>query len=366
MKLVFLGSASCFPTPTRGVSCTALQLDTGQVWLVDCGEGSQIQLQKSCIKPGKITKIFITHLHGDHLFGLPGLLCSLGNGVDPGNAEKTVIEVYGPVGIRRFISTTLGLSRSPLIYRISVIELVPRDDQYPADWQNWPVKHDLDSDQVLPQEVSWRQVEYSPSEKCWPLIQTPSWTVRAAALKHRIPSFGFQFKEASSAGQLEGKKLLDLGIKPGPIYGKLKAGNIVIFEGQTLNPKDFLGPDIPGREILIFGDTCDSDEILEISESPDAFVHEATMEESLREKCIEFGHSTPGMAAEVALKANSSKLVLFHLSPRYKPVGTELKEGDYSACTLLNEARDYLRSKGSEMEVVVAEDFMELEVPRRK
>ena len=149
MKLHFLGTASCFPTPVRNVSCTCLQLSDGQVWMFDCGECTQVQVQKSKLKFGKISKIFITHLHGDHLFGLPGLLCSLGNGLDPELASKKVVDIYGPIGIKKYLITCLELSRSMPIFHCNVHELIPEADQYPSDWDEWKVKNDYDEDTVL-------------------------------------------------------------------------------------------------------------------------------------------------------------------------------------------------------------------------
>jgi len=365
MKIVFLGTASCFPTPSRGVSCTALQHDDGQVWLFDCGEASQVQIQKSCIKPGKITKIFISHLHGDHIFGLPGLLCSMGNGMDPGVAANTIIELYGPHGIRKFVTTSLGLARSPLVFKLSVIELVPRPDQYPSNWADWPVDHEVQDQFKLPTECEYRRVECSKEEKCWNLFSKNGMTVKAAALVHRIPSFGFHIQEADGPGSLDAVKLQAVGIKPGPIYGKLKAGKTVEFEGNTLRPEDFLGPNIPGREIVIHGDTSNSDQMLGLTKCPDVFVHEATMENSLKEKSIEFGHSTPEMAADVALRAGAKKLVIFHLSPRYRPIGEAIKKDDCSASTILEEAKSYVSKQKSSMEVDVAHDFMEVEISKR-
>ncbi len=87
---------------------------TGDVWLFDCGEGSQVQIQRSPIKPGRVTRVFISHLHGDHVFGLPGLLCTLGNG---DITEDKVIDLYGPLGIKKMVTTALELSQSPLPYR---------------------------------------------------------------------------------------------------------------------------------------------------------------------------------------------------------------------------------------------------------
>ena len=161
MKFTYLGTASCFPTPTRSVSCTALQLPDGQVWIFDCGECSQVQLQKSNLKPGKISKIFITHLHGDHLFGLPGLLCTLGNAINPD--DEKILDIYGPRGLRKFITTALELARSPLAYSFNIHELMPDDDQYPPDWNEWPVEHDCQP--LKPLERNFVQIEKTLNEE---------------------------------------------------------------------------------------------------------------------------------------------------------------------------------------------------------
>ncbi len=152
MELTFLGTASNNPSPVRGVSCTCFRYE-GEAWLFDAGEGTQIQLMKSTIKPGRITKVFITHLHGDHIFGLPGLMCTVGANV----IENKKLELYGPVGLRRYIRTCLELSRSFVTYSYVVHELVPLEEQIPTEVMNWKVV-ETDDSYLHPSETLGTQI----------------------------------------------------------------------------------------------------------------------------------------------------------------------------------------------------------------
>ena len=192
--------------------------------------------------------------------------------------------------------------------------------------------------------------------------------VQAAALTHRIPSFGFLITEAAGPGKLDSDKLLEVGIKPGPIYGKLKAGLTVEWEGNILRPEDFLGPEVAGRRLAILGDTKDSSRLSALvgEEGVDLICHEATMEEANKEKALQFGHSTPAMAVQVAAECKALHLVLFHLSARYKPLSLCSAEDPESASIIGKEAEEEIsRLKIPEMRITVAEDFTEVLVPKK-
>ncbi|TRY61739.1 hypothetical protein TCAL_09257 [Tigriopus californicus] len=364
MNIVFLGTASCFPTPSRGVSCTALQLEEGHVWLFDCGEGTQIQIQKSRIRPGKVNRIFITHLHGDHVFGLPGLLCTLGNG---GNTEKKSVHIYGPLGLRNLLATTFEISGSPLPYDYHVHELIPESWQFPTD-REYNVTA-LEREYINPRETSTTKILYDPITKSWPLFNDGKYIVVAGALTHRIPCFGFIIQERDQLGSLDVKKLKELGLSPGPKYALLKNGKRVALDnGDVIEPLDVTGPIKKGRKIVILGDTCDNSPMTHLDMDCTIILHEATMEESLREKAIQYGHSTPKMAAAFAAEINAQRLCLFHVSPRYRPISsvtTSENEEDaenLSAKILLDEAQNHLTKMEFKCGLDIAEDFGEIKL----
>ncbi|XP_034956883.1 zinc phosphodiesterase ELAC protein 1 [Zootoca vivipara] len=360
MDVTFLGTGAAYPSPTRGASATVVRFE-GESWLFDCGEGTQTQFMKSHLKAGRIAKIFITHLHGDHVFGLPGLLCTISLQSSPAT-NKLPVEIYGPLGLRSFLCRTLELSHSQLAFPWVVHELVPTPDQCPAEERK--ELSFVDRDKVSSEEAPGKTLHLDPVEDSYTLVDNSQFVVKAFRLFHRIPSFGFLVEEKPRPGKLNAQKLKELGVPPGPIYGRLKDGATVVLEnGTTIFPSDVMEDPLPGRKVCILGDCSGivGDGAAALCYGADLLVHEATLDDAQADKAKEHGHSTPQVAAEFAKLCKVKKLVLSHFSQRYKPAG-QTGEGDVDVMELKRQAERVLDGQ----EVVLAEDFMTIDIPMKK
>ncbi len=278
MNITFLGTSSGVPTSTRNVSSLALKLSqSAEVWLFDCGEGTQHQLMKSNIKSSQIKKIFITHMHGDHIYGLPGLLATLGLS---GNSDG--IEIFGPSELKNFIYSALKSSYCKLSFPLNFIEVE----------------------------------DFAAQNKG--LFETSKIEVHCACLRHRLPAYGYRVNEKDKPGIFDVKKAKDLKINPGPIYSKLQEGKTVVLEdGRSFSGEDFVGPPRKGKSFVYCTDTIFSDSAIRLSQNADLLVHESTFSKQDEKMAYEKLHSTTIMAAKTALLSNSKKLIITHLSPRY-------------------------------------------------
>lgn len=275
MEIQFLGTGSGVPAKHRNVTGIALKLldERNEIWLFDCGEGTQMQILRSNIRPRKITKIFITHLHGYHLFGLPGLLSS--RSFQGGN-EKLVI--YGPRGVKEFVQTALRISKTRLAYELSF--------------------HEIDEEGIV--------------------FSDEQFTVSCRLLEHGITSYGYRIVERDHEGELQVDKLKELGIPSGPLYGKIKKGETVTLkDGQVINGKEFVGQRKKGRVVTILGDTRKTLNSIKLAENADVLIHESTFNKDEAKMARAYYHSTSEQAAEVAKKANAKQLILTHISARY-------------------------------------------------
>ena len=310
MEITFLGTSSGVPTRSRNVSSVALRLpQRAEVWLFDCGEGTQHQLQRSDIKSSQIRRIFITHMHGDHTFGLMGLIASCGLA---GSGQP--IDIYGPEGLKEYLQAAAKYSYINLGSRLNIHTVKPglvyEDDEF---------------------------------------------SVSCQLLKHRVPAHGYRIAEKDRPGMFNIEKAKSLGISPGPIYGKLKQGQVVTLEdGRKINGKELCGKPEKGRKVVYCTDTVFCDAAVELAQDADVLIHEATFAHQDAEMAFEKMHSTSTMAAQVALLARVKKLIMTHFSPRYAP-GNPIQLDD-----LKREARAIFPN------AKLAYDFYSYEVPRRR
>ena len=285
MELLFLGTGAGMPAKLRNVSSIALKmLHDGSVWLFDCGEATQHQILHTSIRPRKISKIFVTHLHGDHIFGLPGLLGSrsfLGG-------EEDTLDIYGPKGLKDFIEISLSISQTHLKYKLRI--------------------HEIDEGIIF---------------------EDDQFTVEARKLDHGILSYGYRIIEKDKPGTLMVDKLKELGVPPGPIYRLLKQGETVELEdGRVIHGLDFVGPDKKGRVVTILGDTRPCENSVILAKDADVLVHEATFDKRSEEQAHDYYHSTTTQAAEIAKKAGVKQLIITHISSRFEKGDWPILEGE--------------------------------------
>ena len=369
-----MGTGSAFPCPKRSASCTIFRHTKG-LWMFDCGEGSQIQLHRCSLKPSQINKIFITHNHGDHLFGLQGLMCTIGmnttivEGTD--TTEGKHVDIYGPVGLRSYLRCALRFSYSNLPYSYAVHEIevpnnkefsesldIPHDDEF---WQNMCGNISVDLP-LHPCEVQGAQIAINEAGY-FDVCVADGLTVKAALLRHTVPCVGYVIQEDDLPGKLDISILKSKGVPQGPLYGKIKSGESIQLEsGEIVTPEDCVGPARKGRKIVILGDTYDSDRLLEIGSSPDVLVHESTNETADEEKSRQHGHSSARMTGLFAKKLGARKLVLTHFSQRYRGIEEEEKDGSVSVQILVDEAKQAYESNN----VVAAHDLMVVPIPLPK
>ena len=272
LDLVFLGTSASAPTAARGTAATLIRRG-GDRLLVDCGEGTQRQLLRSDVGLVDLEHVFLTHLHADHVLGLPGMLKTFGL-----RGRDVPITVYGPRGTRALLGA-LGVVVGRVAYPLQVVELGPGESVGLEDYR-----------------------------------------IETFAVAHGTTAVGYALREDERPGRFDVSAAEALGVPSGPLRGALQRGEAVTLpDGRVVRPADVLGAPRRGRTVVITGDTAAAASVVEAAAGADVLVHEATFLAEERARAKETGHSTAAEAALVAREAEVGLLALTHLSARYPP-----------------------------------------------
>jgi ribonuclease Z len=296
-----LGTAAGVPTIKRSLPAILVQRD-GEQLMFDCGEGVQRQMLMAGSSLNRTTKVFVTHMHGDHVMGLPGLLQTMAL---LGREKK--LEIYGPANIRGFLQGIRETVQFVLTFPIEI--------------------HEVEGPGVV-----FRESEY---------------TVQAVRSKHVIPSFAYAYVEKPRPGRFYPEKAKALGLPEGPLWSRLQRGQgVKLPNGRVVKPEQVLGPPRQGRKIVYTGDTKPFKRLERFAANADLLIHDSTLGDELAERAEKYGHSTVDQAAWSAKRARVKQLILTHISQRYEDTSTWLKQ-----------ARKIFK------DTAMAEDFMQVEIP---
>ncbi|MGQ9719856.1 MAG: ribonuclease Z [Candidatus Jordarchaeum sp.] len=297
LKIIILGTSGGIPTVERNLPAIAIKKDR-EIILFDCAESTQRQMGKAKLSVSRISKIFVTHLHGDHIMGIPGILQTL----SLLNRNKPLY-LFGPNGLMDFITAIKKTVEFTLTFDIYVKEAA-------------------------------EGVVY----------ETNDYYIECVKTRHTNSSFAYAFVEKDRPGKFHPNKALALRIPMGPLWKKLQQGEtITLSEGRKIEPSEVADPPKPGRKIVYSGDTAPCESVKKISKNATLLIHESTYGDDLEEKAFETNHSSASQAAKIAEESSVQKLLLTHISQRY----SNPKE-------LLEQAQKIFQN------TIIAEDLMEI------
>jgi ribonuclease Z len=302
LQVVFLGTAGSLPTPDRSLPAILVNRE-GDLLLFDCGEGTQRQMMIARTGMMRLSHIFLTHLHADHILGIPGLLETMAF-----QGREHPLVIAGPPRTARMVAILNGLGCCARDFEVRALEMMPGDS-----------------------------------------VRMNGYTVTAIATQHSVPSLGYMLQEDMRPGRFNRERAIELGVPVGPMFGMLQRGESVEIDGRVVRPEDVLGAPRPGRKIVYSGDTRPTKEIEEASRNADLLIHDGALADDMIDWAIETKHTTAGEAAALAARAGVRRLVLTHISSRYSEDTTPL----------LNDARKVFP------ETLIASDLMRLDVPLR-
>ncbi len=302
LNVTFLGTAGSLPTPERNPSAILINRE-GEMLLFDCGEGTQRQMMRARTGMMRLNYIFLTHLHADHILGIPGLLETMAF-----QGRKKPLIIAGPAHTLRLVDTFKTVCYFSRDFEVQAIELKPED-----------------------------------------ILCMDGYQVEAIETNHTVPSLGYCLKEDLRLGKFNRDAAVALGIPPGPLFGKLQHGQSVEVNNKIIHPDQVMGPPRPGRKIVYTGDTRPCKTVEVASESADLLIHDCALADDMADWARETKHSTAGEAAQVAKHAKVRQLVLTHISSRYSE----------DIFPLLHDAESIFER------TIVAEDLMTLEIHLR-